>query len=169
MKSQTGFTLLEVMIAFALIVVILLTTYLTQGSSIAGSTRNKHMLEATILAKSKMAELELKYDGAALDKIDKLTTGTFDPPVPIGYTWKVEVGEIDFSILKDLFLKKDNANGKAESGQYDDILARTFQEYMNKSVRRMTLTVTWPVGDKSDSVSFTELLVNYDNEINVGI
>ena len=170
MKSQKGFTLLEVMVAFALIVVILFTSYITQGSSLAGSTRNRNLLKATNLARNKIHELELTYDGAAFDKLEKLTEGAFEAP-DAAFTWKVEVLEVDFSILKDLFLKKEKKEGEKtpETGQYDDILARTFQDYLNKSVRRMTVTVSWPVSDKSDSVSFTELLVNYDNEINVGI
>lgn len=89
-KNNGGFTLLEVMVAMALIA-IALTAVLgsqSQGVSLAGEARFN--TTAALLAQSKMAEMELQ------DPEDlSANSGDFGEDFP-GYTWELNVSDVMF-------------------------------------------------------------------------
>lgn len=165
MKNQ-GFTLLEFIIAFALLVIILSSVYITQSSSLFSSVRTKNMITATNLAKGFLAENEIKWEGIKFDNIPKSETGNFEAPYQ-SYQWKREVSELDFAVLSQLMMSSMGKEGgvKEEEG----MIARLFEDYMKKSVRKMVVTVEWPEGSATSSLSFTTLLVNYDADFATGL
>ncbi len=83
-----GFTLLEVMIAIAILAVTLTVLYGSQSQSLSLATEAKFNTTAAFLAALKLAELE----GGVTDLRDD--EGEFDD-YP-NFQWKVEVTEMDF-------------------------------------------------------------------------
>jgi prepilin-type N-terminal cleavage/methylation domain-containing protein len=167
LRSQTGFTLLEVMIAFAIMSFILSAVFITQSSSLSSSGRSRNILIANNLARNLVAQKELLYEGRAFDKIDEKQSGAF--PDPHGdYKWKIEIKEIDFGPLTNLLAQGAAAEGQAEQAAGTEQMLKMFEEYLKKSVRRMTLTVEYPDGGKTSSLTYTELLVNYDQDFGTG-
>ncbi len=69
-KSQRGFTLLEVMIALAIISVALVTLLSLGTSSIRVHGRLQHTTQATLLAQQKMAEVEVGAEQGTLQPND---------------------------------------------------------------------------------------------------
>lgn len=167
MKSQSGFTLLEFMIAFALLTVILASVYLMQGSSLASSVRSKNILLATNLAKNLINESELQFEGQPFERLQAKETGEFEEPFK-EFKWTREIAEVDFGALSELMIKAQEESGSTPK-ENQSMVAKYFQDYMQKSVRRMTVTITWAEGGGESSLSFTELLVNYDAEFAAGI
>lgn len=168
---EAGFTLLEFMIAFALLSVILAAVFITQTSSLASTGRARSVLVATNLARNFLNEREMRYEGVALDKLEAKQEGSFPAPHS-AYKWKLEISEVDFSALSDLVSKSkttENAANATEDSTQADMLTKLFEDYLKKSVRRMTLTVQYPDGPGLSDLQFTELLVNYDAEFQVGI
>ena len=86
-----GFTLLEVMIAVAIIAIALMAVLgsQSQGLSLAGESRFNRT--AALLAQGKMAEIETVRDMGALNS----DSGDFGDEFP-GYTWQLSVNEVLF-------------------------------------------------------------------------
>lgn len=166
--NQKGFTLLEVLIALSLLVFIIAGVLITQSNGITSSSRTKNILIATNLARNLINESELKYEGLSFEKLPKKDEGNFAEPYS-QFKWTLTFEEVDFSALTDLVKKATEGETKAENQDATtEQLAKYFQDYMQKSVRRMQLTVEWPEGNGKTAQTFTELLVNYDTEFAAG-
>lgn len=167
LSCQKGFTLLEVMIAFALLTVILFVAVIAQTSSLASSGRSKNLLMATSLARNFLNKEEVQIEGAPFDQLEKKQEGSFPEPNQ-DYKWTLEISQVDFSVLASLAMKQMEASGQSQQANTDTLL-KLFEDYLNRSVRRMTLTVHYPDAGKTSDLTFTELLVNYDQDFATGM
>ena len=86
--ANRGFTLLEVMIAVALLAVALTTLLGSQSQSVSYANSAKFETMAALLAQSKMSEIALQ-DGESLAS----DSGDFGDDYP-GYTWEASVSDI---------------------------------------------------------------------------
>jgi general secretion pathway protein I len=87
-SPQKGFTLLEIMIAVAIIAIALTTLLGSQSQSVYFANSVKFETMATLLAQSKMSEL-VREDSFSLSS----NNGDFGDDFP-GYTWEATVGDI---------------------------------------------------------------------------
>ena len=90
MKSLRGFTLLEVMVAMAIIAIALTAVLGSQSQSLSLASEAKFNTTAALLAQSKMAEIEA-------EKPEDLTSdsGDFGEDYP-GYRWDKSVDDVTF-------------------------------------------------------------------------
>ncbi|NNG08137.1 MAG: type II secretion system minor pseudopilin GspI [Desulfobacteraceae bacterium] len=89
-KENRGFTLLEVMVAIALIAIALTAVLGSQSQSVSLAGEARFNTTAALLAQSKMAEIELE------DPEDLSTdSGDFGEDFP-GYTWQLSVSDVMF-------------------------------------------------------------------------
>jgi len=94
--SDNGFTLLEVMVAVALIAIALTTLLASQSQSVSFANSAKFETIAALLAQSKMSEIELRQeDTLAAD------SGDFGDDYP-GYAWEVTVSDVSIGEVFDL-------------------------------------------------------------------
>ena len=89
-KGGQGFTLLEVLIALAIIAIVLITCVRAQNQSIRLHQLSRDMTIATILARQKMGEIEV-VGFPELGEDD----GDFGDAFP-GFTWKTTVSMTPF-------------------------------------------------------------------------
>lgn len=94
LKNQTGFTLLEVMIAMAILAVALVGVFQLQSQSISMAGESRFMTTASLLAQSKMADIET--DPALGNRSQK---GDFAPDYP-EYAWTIQVTDTQIAKLK---------------------------------------------------------------------
>ena len=167
MSNQKGFTLLEVMIAFALLTSILFVAVISQSSSLASSSRSKSLLMATNLARNFINEQELKYEGVPFDRLPKTEEGTFEAPND-AYKFTLTFEEVDFGVMSDLIAKQSQSTGETQDAQTETVV-KLFEDYLKKSVRRMTVVVHYPDSGQLSKLSFTQLLVNYDADFATGL
>lgn len=96
-SSEHGFTLLEVMIALALVATAL-TVLLSLGNrSILVGERIQRLTEATLLAQQKMTELELAARRSGFEMRDE--EGTFTEP-NAGFRWRTGYSETPLGSVK---------------------------------------------------------------------
>lgn len=93
-EEDAGFTLLEVMVAMSILALALVAVLQLQSQSIAMSTSARFMTTASLLAQSKMADVEA---GAALG--NKSQKGDFAPDFP-EYKWTVQITDTKIPKLK---------------------------------------------------------------------
>jgi general secretion pathway protein I len=108
---KKGFTLLEVMIAMAILATVLVTVFHSQSQSIAMANESRMMTTLALLAQSRMAEME----GQQNLSIGQ-TSGTFGDDFP-NYTWSAIITQppgtgssylrkIEIAVVHDYYPKR---------------------------------------------------------------
>ena len=96
-KRADGFTLLEVMVALAIISIALVSLLTLGNRSIATHARLQQLTQATLLAQQKMAVTEVE---ARLGRLDQsLQEGIFPEPYS-AYSWRLEFADTPLASLK---------------------------------------------------------------------
>lgn len=93
-KDKAGFTLLEVMIAMAILAAALVAIFQMQSQSISMASETRFMTTASLLAQSKMADIEA---GTSLG--NQSQKGDFAPEYP-DYAWSIQVADTQIAKLK---------------------------------------------------------------------
>jgi len=96
-KKAPGFTLLEVMIALAIISIAMVSLLALGNRSIGVHDHLQRITQATLLAQEKMAETEVKAGHGTLQKID--AAGDFAPPFA-DYRWRLGFAETPLPSVK---------------------------------------------------------------------
>jgi len=98
-SKKNGFTLLEVMIAMAILAITLVVVFQSQSQSISMAGRARFETTASFLAQSKIAEIE-----AAEAENVVSGSGNFGDDFP-DYSWQVNVTEAKIELLKKIEVK----------------------------------------------------------------
>ena len=115
--ENPGFTLLEVMIAMAIIAIALVAVFWSQSQSLSLANEAKFNTTAAFLAQSKIAEIEILNPGDLVSD-----SGDFGEDFP-GYIWKLSLSDVMFDRHENVsdHLKKIDLNiswGEDEKYQY---------------------------------------------------
>lgn len=105
-NKANGFTLVEVLFAMAILAIALIAVFQSQSQSVSMSTESRFMTTASLLAQSKMVEVEA---GSTL--VSHSEDGDFGPDYP-QYTWHLEVSDtqipqfkkIEVTVINKLFV-----------------------------------------------------------------
>ncbi len=171
-KSTAGFTLIEVIIALGIMAMTLGVLLEVQGASLMNVGRARDMTVATLLARSKMVDIEqeLLDEGYTLG-IDE-DEGDFADDGWKAIKWASRVSELEMD-LSSMGSLCDGLGGDADDGASGDgagcgeLLGGagafggaigSLTESIGRSIRLIELTVSWPAGRFSESVSFRQLV-----------
>lgn len=91
-RKPQGFTLLEVMVAMAIIAIVLVSVLRLQGQTITMNESSRFYTMAALLAQSRMAEIKADPDAAELE-----SSGDFGDQYP-GYAWQVKAEEVSVDV-----------------------------------------------------------------------
>ncbi|MDH3882728.1 MAG: prepilin-type N-terminal cleavage/methylation domain-containing protein [Desulfobacterales bacterium] len=91
-----GFTLLEVMVALAVMSIVLVSVYRMHSQSLAMNTAVRFYTQAPMLAQSKMVEIEALSSNAFPED-----SGDFGEEFP-GYGWKAAITDVTSEILGEV-------------------------------------------------------------------
>jgi general secretion pathway protein I len=94
---QKGFTLLEVMIAMAIVAIALVTLMGMNVRSIEVNSRLQKITQATLLAQQRMSEIEVASAGGNPPAENE--EGIFEPPFD-AYRWRVNYEETPLDFLR---------------------------------------------------------------------
>lgn len=103
-----GFTLMEVMVAMAILAIALVSIFQLQSQSISMATDSRFLTTAALLAQSKMVEVETQSTLS-----NKTESGDFGPDYP-QYTWQLVIDDtqllqfkkIEVTVINKLFLTR---------------------------------------------------------------
>lgn len=164
-EKQQGFTLLEVLIALAILALALTSLYLVVGRALKASLHARMLSQATLLARQKMAELDyvLLTRGFTDSGLDETKEGRFfegtsidnetypkasNPPFEndqslqqafAAYRWKYKVERIAIPDLRPLAGRLGAMTGFS----LDDNTLAFLQSLWDQRIRRVTLQVLW--------------------------
>jgi general secretion pathway protein I len=176
--SRRGFTLLEVMVALAILASALVATSQIVSTALRNHVRAQHLEVATLLARGKMAALEDRYEWKGFGVQDEQDEGTFEddghpevkwrlevkvPPIEVGPDAVVRVLTGSDQGLKDILPSPDKA---PQLAPFQATLTAVLQgvlgqlgEKLKRGVRLVKLTVSWPEGAGEESFTVTTHMV----------
>lgn len=164
-NSQSGFTLLEVLIAMSIMLVSFAAILMVQSTAINSSIKTKHMTVVGMLAKSLMVETERTIEGKTFEEVQKEEKGTFPEPYQ-DYSWMKEVKEIEFPQITG----SKPAAGE-DSGEGSDVstemLTKLITQFLSKSLREVTITISWKRGTGEQKFSLTTYWVDLNHEFQI--
>ena len=190
-SSQRGFTLLEVMLALAILAVSLLVLVDVQNNSALMSKQAEKMLVGTMLAKDKLIEAQLELENKGFTTTDTEESGDFSEAYSSEYpeyTWILKVSQMDAggavtglgSMLDAARQTKEEQakeSGAAEQvGGLDDQLEQGagmlgmdpefLSEELGRFIREVRVRVTWTDGASEDYVELVAHVINPSGKVN---
>jgi prepilin-type N-terminal cleavage/methylation domain-containing protein len=162
---ESGFTLLEVVIAMAIMAICFGSILAVEGGAINASTRAKQMGTVATLARNQMIDTEFKIEGKKFEEVKKEDQGVFKDPYQ-DYSWKRTVAEITIPNLTSLMNLGGGGGGSSEGGvsQYAEILGKLITKFLNKAIREVTVTILWNKGGTQQSYSVSTYWVDLNYE-----
>ncbi len=171
LRNNTGFTLLETMIAL-LIMVMAFTAILTvESNSIRASENSRRLNIVRMLAKNKMIEMEQTIEGKAFSEVKKEDGGSFKTPYQ-DYRWDAKIKEIEFPNLSIGGPTKSNTGGNtggAGGSDMTDFLTKLLTNFLSKAVREVSVTVYWRRGTSEQNFSISMYWVDLNHEFQTSL
>lgn len=161
--NSKGFSLLEVLVALAIMAVAFTTLLGIQSSAILSSERAEMMTKAVMLARQKLTDLEMLYRYNALPKDDQeeiraIQTKPFgDAYAQFGYSLTIRKTEIP--IPQQIFDEAAKAGDK-QAAQIAQS-AGTISQFISDSVREVRLRVFWEAGKGEDQIEIVTHIVDF--------
>jgi general secretion pathway protein I len=180
-----GFTLLEVMVAVAILGLGLTAILSAQAGSFASSKYARSVSIATGLARCKMEEVEEKLRRDGFQELDENDAGPCcddDDTSPMTCTWRIEklelpepkFGQLDLGGGLDLSTPSSEGTSglplpDTDGGAPDiadlmntalGIIYPTMQTIYQTSTRRVTVTVMWKDGSREQTIELVQWVVN---------
>ncbi len=121
-RGRAGFTLLEVMVALAVLAVGLMALADLSGSALRNHGYARDLSRATLLARGKIAQLEEQYDDSGFKDFDETQEGDFGDEGHPEMRWKAELRKPEGSLGAEQLLGILVGAGKDSSMQ--DLLAK---------------------------------------------
>lgn len=168
--SRRGFTLLEVMVALAILAGALLAISEIVTGALRNHVRARELEVATLLARGKMAELEDRFEAKGFAVGEESDEGTFDEEGHPEIRWRVEVAVPPQDLSPETLLRTLTGGDEALAellpppdqaprlGPLQAQLTASLQaalaglaEQVKRGVREVRLTVSWPGGAGEES------------------
>lgn len=101
-RSSSGFTLLEVLVAMAILALTLTTLGGSSAMSFQKSNYARHITVATLLARSKMLDIELELEKDGFVSTEQSSHGDFSEEGHKSMRWKALVRPVEFDVSQML-------------------------------------------------------------------
>lgn len=154
-NSARGFSLLEVMVAIAILAVSLLVILNLQSNAVIASGRAQSMNVATLLARHQMAQLLLEMEkemGRGYFPTDKSEQGDFSELGYPTYRWELQIRRVEIP---------PPPIPEEAGGEVFAKIVESITEQIGEATREMKLTVYWKeLEEEEESIDVVTHLVS---------
>ncbi len=165
-KSQSGFSLLETLLAVAILATAIMLLANSWSSSFLRVRKTQRQFEIAALLEKKIAEVEVEYRGKSLDEIpDEKGPESFGDEYP-QYKWKVTSKKLELPDLSATMAAQDGG-----ANQFMMMVVKQLSEGISKSVKEVTVSIILeePNFKKPLEYGVTTYFIDYDKEIQMGV
>jgi prepilin-type N-terminal cleavage/methylation domain-containing protein len=169
--SRRGFTLLEIMVALAILSFGLLSLIGAQGNSLRASGRAENIQTASLLGRQIMNEKLIEFQKNLLKGSfpdEKEENGAFDPPLD-RFRWEFKVRKVEIPVIGESGGAVEAAPGAGEGGgtpgtaegtvqapeSAQRSLAQMVTKKISESVREISAKVLWDELGEEQSLTLT--------------
>jgi len=160
-KRRQGFTLLEVLLAMILLSTALVMLAESWSSAFNRVKKTQITFELSSLLERKMDDYVRKYKGKSLESIQEEESDDFGDEYP-QYSWKMSSKQFEFPDIAATMTAKE---GGVDPMTQEVISKMTDQ--ISKSIKEVTVTVTYKHPKKNIEVSATTYFVDYDKPLSI--
>lgn len=177
-RSTKGFTLLEVVIALGILAMSLTVLLESQASSVNSAGRSRDLTIASLLARSKMVDLEamLIEDGFVMGDLEEEGDFGDEGYEYVKYKSRISEVELDLSGLASMCsgFAPEDVDPEAAAADCESMLGgvegfggmlSTFTDEIGRSIRLVELKLTWPVGKYEESFEVRAFVTKQDFSI----
>lgn len=168
--GRSGFTLLEVMIAMAIMAVGMAAIISVEHGSLEASMRARELNAVSMLAKNMMLDAEAEFEGKPFSQVKEETSGPCAEPYK-HFTCSRKIKEIAFPKLNLSGLAAGGGAGSSggddpqnQDASMVDKITKLVSKYLSKAVREVTVTVEWPQGKSQKQFSVSTYWVDLNSE-----
>lgn len=165
LHDQQGFTLLETMIAMAIMMVAFASILMVESASINTAVKTKQMNIVNLLARRAMIEAEHEFTGKKFEEIQKEKSEQVKPPYE-NFKMTRTIKEIKFpSFNMQPSEGGSNPEGSQETGNnFAEQLTKLVTNFLSKAVREVTVTISWKKGEGEQKFSVSTYWVDLNHD-----
>jgi len=164
LKSKSGFTLLETLIAVAIMTVTFASILMVESNSIQAVTRTKILNIVSMLIQTTLTETEYLIENKQFTEVKDEETGTYAEPYQ-DYTWKRKIKEIELPDLSGAASQKEEKEPNTQQNDLLQTMNRILTNFLSKAMREVTVSVSWNTTGKPEEYSVSFYWVNLNAEI----
>ena len=165
--DQSGFTLLETMIAVGIMVVAFASILMVESASIRAIERTRTMNIVSMLAKNAMIDAEQEFQGKTFKEVKEEESERFKAPFE-GYRWIRSVKEVEFPTLNFTALAGGEEGGDGNQlTQSLETMTKLLTKFISESIREVTVTIEWQKGKGTQSYSVSTYWVDLNHEFSL--
>jgi prepilin-type N-terminal cleavage/methylation domain-containing protein len=161
-KNERGFTLIETLLAMAILAFGLIIVATTWSGNVMRLKKIRLNNEVAFLLQQKMTEMELKYQNVGLDQIKEEEEGDFGEGFK-DYAWEFKSQEFVMPDLSLLIPPNKETNTEMQS-----MILKQIGEVLGKAIKEITVTVIVKKGGtrkKELRYSVSSYLIDYNKEM----
>ena len=169
MRRNDGFTLLEVLIAMAILSIALLVLSRAQQNGILVSQYEEQQITAATLAKWKMTDVELQLEKKGFGDDEKEECGKFEEDLDdrafAGWEWCWTMKKVSLPLPMDMLGGGKDGDGKKTGGGAPALPGgldpKAAGEALSKAVRVLKMQIKWKLGATDQRLDVTTHMVNF--------
>lgn len=156
---KAGFTLLEVLLAMAILTGVIITVSQTWSGNFNRLRKMTLSNNVAILLERKMVEIEAQYGNRSISEIPEEDEGDFGDDLP-NYHWKLKSQKFQMPNLTALMISQ-------EGGANDMLISmiKQLSEYITKGVKEVRVSILVTQAKKTVSYDATTYFVDWNQEL----
>lgn len=160
-RSQSGFTLLEVLVSVGILVGAIIVISSTWSGNFLRVRKANLYNNVAVLLERKVVEIRAKYKDKPLLEIPESESGDFGADHP-NYRWTFTSQDFKMPDLSSVLISQDQGDANLIS------LIKQTQEFISQSVKEGTVSVFVKAAGKEVEFSVTTYFVDYNQELGIG-
>lgn len=159
MRSQRGFTLLEVLVALMIVAAAIMASASLWSGNFTTMRKSSLNYDVATILERKMVEIEAKYKEKPLADIPEEDDGDFGSDFP-QFRWKMKSREMEFPDLTPLIM------GQSDEPAPEELLSMIKQltEFLNKAIKEVQVSVFVKRGKREMEFSATQYFIDYTKD-----
>jgi general secretion pathway protein I len=158
MRSQRGFTLIEVLVALMIVAAAIMASASLWSGNFTVMRKSALNYDVATILERKMVEIEAKYKDKPLTEVPDEEEGDFGSDFP-QFRWKMKSREMEFPDLGPII-----ASQNEEPNEMLVSMIKQMTEYLNKAIKEVQVSVFVKRGKREMEFSATQYFVDYTKE-----